>query len=248
MSAPSGSDVSGIGTFSGPHLCVQVGANVAAVLQAALVDMCERRGGKLTKIEIDHVFDLVTASTQLFDLFQTAYSGCVDLKQASRFVDVDGTTITRFVVSVYSRDVIAKVFRTQIKARGQQWTNAFVGGLVTFLVEDIDPELPRDLYQAYRTLASRLGGSLTPVTLLNSQEFVTRFGTCVSRLHDAVEHRAGTLEQLEAVANESIAKAFDLSGPAREKLNDVSCNAFVTRLSGRSDGNPFRNLVLGVAA
>ena len=121
----------------GPHLCSQVGANVTELMRAAMKEMCERRGGQLSIVEIDHVFDLVQNSTELFSVFQRAYAKCVGLKNNPNFADVDAQVVTRFVVGAYCRDVVSQVFQTQIKVRGSQWKHAFFEGLTAFLETDI---------------------------------------------------------------------------------------------------------------
>ena len=228
----------------GPHLCSQVGANVSELLRAAMKEMCARRGGQLSIVEIDHVFDLVTNSTELFSVFQRAYANCVGMKNSPNFADVDAMVVTRFVVGSFCRDVVSNIFKTQIKTRGSQWTHAFMEGLTAFLEADIDPELPQKLFNAYRKLAMKQGGSLTPVSILHCEEVVSSFGKAVARLRADVARDSETLERLEHRVNEAISEEFNLGGPAPEKLNNLTGMAFVNGISTRADSNPFRALVL----
>jgi len=228
----------------GPHLCSQVGANVSELLRAAMKEMCARRGGQLSAVEIDHVFDLVTNSTELFSVFQRAYANCVGLKNSPNFADVDAQVVTRFVVGAFCRDVMANIFKSQIKTRGSQWTHAFTEGLTTFFESDLDPDLPETLFNAYRKLAMRLGGSLTPVSILHSEDVVSAFGKAVATLRAEVARDTETLERLEHRVNDVISREFNLGGPAPEKLNNLTGMAFVNGISTRADANPFRALVL----
>lgn len=228
----------------GPHLCSQVGANVTELMRAAMKEMCNRRGGRLSLVEIDHVFDLVQNSTELFSVFQHAYAKCVGLKNSPNFSDVDADVVTRFVVGAFCRDVVSHVFEPQIKLRGSHWKHAFFEGLTAFLESDIDPELPQKLFDAYRKLAMRLGGSLTPVSILHCEDVVSAFGRAIATLRAEIARDTETLERLELRINDIISHEFNLSGPAPEKLNNMTGMAFVNGISVRSDHNPFRSLVL----
>ena len=231
----------------GPHLCSQVGANVTQLLRAAMKEMCDRRGGRLSIVEIDHVFDLVTNSTELFSVFQHAYANCVGMKDNPNFAEVDAQVVTRFVVGSYCRDVVSDVFKSQIKTRGAQWTHAFIDGLAAFLEKDIDPDLSHKLFDAYRKLAMTLGGSLTPVSILHCEDIVSAFSSTVAKLRLEVGSDTDTLERLEHSVNEALARTFNLAGPAPEKLNNLTGMAFVNGVSGHSDHNPFRTLILDAA-
>lgn len=230
-------------SLAGPHVCSLVGANVSKLLRAAMMEMCERRGGKLSKDEIVHVFDVVTQSSALFPVFQKAYSNCVGLQKSSPFAEVDGTTISRFVIGAYCRDVIARVFKAQIKARGTHWTHAFIGGFMTFLTTDIRPELEQELFSVYKTLALSCSGPMTPVTILNSQDVIDALSRATRRMNCLSKEDGAFLKRFETTVNGSIAPALKLRGPCMENINVVSASAFMTRLSEQSDTNPFRALV-----
>jgi len=234
-------------TLPGPHLCSQVGANVTQLLRAAMKEMCDRRGGRLSIVEIDHVFDLVANSTELFSVFQSAYANCVGMKDNPNFIEVDAQVVTRFVVGAYCRDVVSAVFKSQIKTRGSQWTHAFIDGLAVFLEKDVDPDLSHKLFGAYCKLAMTLGGSLTPVTILHCEDIVSAFSSAISKLRLEISRDTHTLERLEQSVNDALARAFNLAGPAPEKLNNLTGMVFVHGVATRSDHNPFRTLILDAA-
>lgn len=220
---------------------------MSAILRAAMLEMCDRRHGQLSQVEIDHVFDLVMNSTELFSIFQRGYSNCVGLKNSPQFVQVDETSIIRFVVGSYCRDVMSGVFEHQIGLRGTAWSRAFVDGFIVFLTEVVDQDLPHDLFVAYQKIATQFAGSLTPITILNAEDTVKVFGKTSSRLHAKLHDDPATAARLETTANEALARALKLTGPAQEKLNSTTCSAFIRGLSTPPSTNPFRSLVLNNA-
>ncbi len=179
----------------------------------------------------------------MFSVFQRAYSNCIDLKKHSRLVEVNEKTVMHFVVNAFCRDVVARVFRAQINAKGSQWTYAFIDGFMTFLTNYVEPELSQELFRAYQKLALSFGGSLTPITILNSQDVVKVCNKTFVRMQDSLDD-GQLLKCLKLTVNEGIARSPNLNGPLKGELNEISILAFAKRVIVPSDSNPFRSIVL----
>lgn len=234
----------GSSTLPGPHLCSAVGTNVSTVLRAAMMEMCEHHGGSLSRDGINHVFDLVMSSSQLFFLYRQGYSNCVSLKNSPQFIDIDAMTITHFIVRSYCQDLTTQVCRKQSALRKSVWSTAFVDGLVDYLCETIDPDLPRRVFPVYQELVTRQGGSLTPITILNAPDMVTAFVRTVIRLETRLHIDAKAAEHLETVVNASLIRSLTIEEPSPELLDRPASLAVLMGLTKSSAKNPFRSAVL----
>ena len=231
-------------TVPGPNLCSQVGANVSTLLRAALMEMCDQRHGQISYADIDHVFDLVISSSELFSVYQRGYSNCVALKNSAQFVRIDEDTVTQFVVGAYCRDVITDVFRDHAIAKSTYWRRAFVLGFANFLADTIEPGVRGLLFGAYQKLVTKYAASLTPVTILNAEEVVTVFSRTVFTMKVTMRDDPSAAARLQACVNETIAATPASISPACRRISETECQAFVERLFAPPTTNPFRRLIL----
>jgi len=234
----------GGGHIPGPHLCSAVGTNVSTVLRAAMMEMCDHHNGTVSRDDINHVFDLVMNSSQLFFLYRQGYSTCVSLKDSPQFIEIDEMTITHFVVRSYCHDIITQVCRKQIAVRKSAWSAAFIDGLVEYLVDTVDPELPKRVFPVYQTLVTQQGGKLTPLTILNTPEMVTAFVKTAVQLGTKLHFDAASAAQFELVVNSTLARALHFAEPSPEKLDRPTSLAILIALTKPCEKNPFRNAVL----
>lgn len=232
------------GQLPGPHLCSAVGTNVSTVLRAAMMEMCDHHGGTLSRDDVSHVFDLVMNSSQLFFLYRQGYSTCVSLKDSPQFIDIDAMTITHFIVRSYCHDVIAQVCRRQTALRKGPWSAAFVDGLVEYLINAVDPDLPKRVFPVYQSLVTQQGGKLTPITILNTPDMVTAFVRTAVQLETKLQADANAAVHFEAIVNSTLAKALHFQEPSPEKLDRPASLAILMALTKVSEKNPFRSAVL----
>ncbi len=228
----------------GPNLCSQVGANVSTLLRAALLEMCDQRHGQISYAEIDHVFELVINSSELFSVYQRGYSNCVALKNSAQFVRIDEDTVTQFVVGAYCRDVITDVFRDHAVSRSTYWRRAFVLGFANFLADTVEPNIRGLLFGAYQKLVTKYAASLTPVTILNAEEVVTVFSRTMFTIKTTMGNDLSAVARLRSCVNETIAATPASISPACRQISDTECQDFVERLFAPSTTNPFRRLIL----
>lgn len=231
-------------SIAGPHVCSQVGKNVSSVLHAAMMEFCEARGGKLTRAEIDHVFNLVMQTNELFDIYQIGYTNCVNLKKSTPFVPLDEKFIMRFVVASYCRDAMEKVYGDESKMSGPRWKRAFIEGLTVFLVDQMGPRLSGELFGVYRRLAMKRGGSLTPVTILNTNGIIGAFKPAALRIRELVDRESPDLYRIADAINEKIERAYGRNVPCKNIVSETSIDKFASLLAHPSVANPFRNLLL----
>ena len=209
-----------------------------------MMEMCDRRHGQLSKLEIDHVFDLVLNSKELFSVYQNGYSKCVGLKDSPQFVEIDEHAVMRFVIGALCRDVVADMFTRQSQAMGEAWLRAFMEGFENYLVDEVDPALPHDLFAGYQTLVALFAGSLTPVTILNAEEIVSVIGRAIARMRAKLRDETSAMGQLASALNNALSSVVRRSGTAEHVVDTVTVSAFVDRLFRPSPTNPFRNLTL----
>lgn len=228
----------------GPHLCSAVGTNVSTVLRAAMMEMCAHHGGTLSRNDINHVFDLVMNSSQLFFLYRQGYSTCVSLKDSPQFIEIDDMTITHFIVRSYCHDVITQICRKQTAVRKGPWSAAFVDGLVDYLIDAVDPDLPKRVFPVYQSLVTQQGGKLTPITILNTPDMVTAFVKTAVQLQTKLHVHADAAEHFESMVNSTLAKALHFKEPSPEKLDRPASLAVLLGLTKVSDKNPFRSAIL----
>ena len=231
----------------GPHLCSAVGTNVSTVLRAAMMEMCDHQGGPLSKNVINHVFDLVMNSSQLYFLYRQGYSNCVSLKDSPQFIDIDDMTITHFVVRSYCHDVIAQVCRKQMAVRKSAWSVAFTDGLVEYLIDAIDPDLPKRVFPVYQRLVTQQAGNLTPITILNSLDIISAVVKTAVQLDTRLQADGDSVAHFESMINSTLAKALHFKEPSPEKLDRPTSLAILMGLTKHSDKNPFRRAVLKLA-
>lgn len=232
------------GHLPGPHLCSAVGTNVSTVLRAAMMEMCDHHGGTLSRDDVNHVFDLVMNSSQLFFLYRQGYSNCVSLKDSPQFIEIDDMTITHFIVRSYCHDVIAQVCRKQMAVRKGPWSTAFVDGLVEYLIDTVDPELPKRVFRVYQSLVTQQAGNLTPITILNTPDMETAFVRTAVQLETKLHIDADVVVHFESLINSTLAKTLHFKEPSPEKLDRPASLAILMGLTKQSDKNPFRNAVL----
>lgn len=234
----------GSGHIPGPHLCSAVGTNVSTVLRAAMMEMCDHHNGTASRDDINHVFDLVMNSSQLFFLYRQGYSTCVSLKDSPQFIEIDEMTITHFVVRSYCHDIITQVCKKQTAARKGAWSAAFVDGLVEYLVDIVDPELPKRVFPVYQALVTQQGGKLTPLTILNTPDMVTAFVKTAVQLGTKLHFDAASAARFELIVNSALAHALHFKEPSPEKLDRPTSLAILIGLTKSSEKNPFRRAVL----
>ncbi len=226
------------GVLPGPNLCSQVGENVSTLLQTALAEMCQHRNGSLTREEIDHVFDLVLNSKELFSIYQHAYGKCVDLKDSPQFATVDEDVVMNFVTGAFCRDIIGKTFGERNSNACPGWRKALIKDLAGYLSNTVDPIAKQRLYGAYQKVATLFSGSLTPVTLLNAADVVRAFAMTIAALEETAEPEAAA--RISEILNRTAAAPRTGEGG----VSEASARDFLKSLLSPSNENPFRTLVL----
>ena len=211
---------------------------MSTLLRTALAEMCQHRNGSLTREEIEHVFDLVLNSKEIFSIYQHGYGKCVDLKDSPQFAAVDEDVVMNFITGAFCRDVIGKTFDETSAKACPGWRKALVKDLAGYLSTTVDPIAKQRLYGAYQRVATLFSGSLTPVTLLNAADVVRAFAMTIAALEEkaAPEAAARIGEILNRTA--AVPRTGDNGAP------EVSAQDFLTSLLSPSDENPFRTLVL----
>lgn len=226
------------GVLPGPNLCSQVGENVSTLLRTALAEMCQHRNGSLTREEIDHVFDLVLNSKEIFSIYQHGYGNCVGLKDSPQFAAVDEDVVMNFITGAFCRDLLAKMFDTEKAKACPGWRKALVKDLAGYLSNTVDPIARQRLFGAYQKVATLFSGSLTPVTLLNAADVVRAFATTIAALGETAEPEA------TACIGEILNKTAAVPRAGGNSVSESAARDFLNALLAPSDENPFRTLVL----
>lgn len=234
-------------TLSGPNLCSQVGANVSKTLHVALMEKCRLQDGQLSPADIDLVFDLVLNSRELFPIYQRGYKNCVSIKNEAQFDHVNENKVMNFVVSAFCRDVIQDLisqYDDHDEYQSTGWSRAFVHGFADFLSSYIDKDVRLQLFSCYQKLTLKHGGSLTPVTILNSKDVVSSFAKTILMLKEMLRTRPRIAAQMGWMVNEAIATELDLEHRAGGWVENTTIIEFISRLYAPSESNHFRHLVL----
>lgn len=233
--------------ISGPNLCSQVGINVSKTLHVALLEKCDQRDGRLTAADIDHVFDLVLNSRELFPVYQQGYNNCVSLKKETQFDHVNDDKVMNFVVSAFCRDVIQDLvnqYQDHEEYQGTGWSRAFVHGFADFLSNHINEDIRVQLFSCYQELALKHGSSLTPVTILNSEDIVDCFANTIFIMKHMLRSKPRMAAQLGWIVNEAIATELEFDDRIGGWVEHETIMEFINRLFMSSECNHFRQSVL----
>ena len=233
--------------ISGPNLCSQVGANVSKILHVALLEKCGQRDGQLSPDDIDHVFDLVLNSRELFPVYQQGYKNCVSLKNESQFDYVNENKVMNFVVSAFCRDVVQDLvsqYDDHDEYQSTGWSRAFVHGFADFLSSYIDKDVRSQLFNIYQKLTLKHGSSLTPVTILNSKDVVGGIAKTVFTMKEMMRTKPRMAAQMGWMVNKAIATELNLEHREGGWVENTTIIEFISRLYAPSESNHFRQLVL----
>ena len=227
----------------GPHLCSQVGQNLTKVLQVSLIEVCKRQGGQLSQHDIEHVFDVISNSPEIFSIFQRGYTNCVGLKNSPKYVEVDKDVVAKFIVRAFCADVVKEVFARQIAKRGTEWIEIFVDTLISFIERYSTPDFSESVFEIYKKLALEHGGNLTLATIVDSRSMENAMADAFFETRQKLNSASHYYEKFESRMNNAVGKKFRIAGPNIEKINNHNTKLFFENLQSSKLNNHFRGRV-----
>ncbi|MHA7773346.1 hypothetical protein [Roseibium sp. M-1] len=227
--------------LSGPHICVGAGQQALDLAKRGLLSAADLRGGKLTKADIGAIFDFISTSPDLFDIYRSNYEACGKIHKKQPFVGANKDFFAMSVLRFLSFDVLRKVFELQIKRSDSSWEIEFLHGFSLYLCRTADPKFIDDLSEAYRKLAKAHGNSITAITIAND----AAIQTIVKRVaaHFPKEHI--DFVNFSNAINKALSDKYENYGPSPIKVSEPLVERFFDTLKDPSKANYFRQMVLG---
>lgn len=226
--------------LSGPHICASVGKQSLDLAQKALLGAAELRGGKLSASEITAVFEFLSVSRDMFDVFRTNYEACGKIHRKQSFVGANKGFFAMSVLRFLCFDVLRKTFETQINRTDAAWEIEFLQAFSAYICRTADQDFEDSLSAAYRRLAKENGSAITVMTIAHD-----------AAIQDIVRKAAGKFpsEHLDFVnfsntVNKALSDKYDSYGPSPIKVSEPLVERFFQALSQPSSSNYFRGQVL----
>jgi len=227
----------------GPNLCSQVGNNVSTVLRAALVEKCKLQGGQLAAADIEHVFELVLNSEDLFPIYQEGHKTCTSMRNSKQFSPVGPNTLVNFILGAFCNDVLKEIAHTH-RFRDKEWRRAIVQGFADFLTNKINTDLQSQLFSTYKKLVVQNGKSMSAVTITSSEEIVEIVVQVVTRIKNTLPEEPRLVSLMNQAVNDAITRKFGVDHSAGGWIDESTIKHFITLLLIPTQTNRFRQTVL----
>ena len=227
----------------GPNLCSQVGNNVSIVLRAALMEKCKLQGGHLSGGDIDHVFDLVMDSEDLFPIYQEGHKTCTALKDNAQFTPVGPIKLLNFVAGAFCNDVIKDITRAH-GLQNMELRRALIQSFADFLGSKINTDLQEQLYSSYKKLVLKHGKAMTPITITSSQDIIEAFAQSISRVKNTLPVDRRTVSFISFVVNDKMTRKVGTSHFGGGWIDEATVKDFITQLFSPTENKNFRQTIL----
>ncbi len=226
--------------LSGPHICVQAGKYTLNLVDCALSNAADMRGGKLSKHDIKLVLEFIRTSQEMFDFFRDHYAACGRLHKNQTFVPSSKEFFAQSVARFYCYDAVRKVFATQIKHCPGNWELVFISAGIAFFSEHVDPEFKNRLSKAYHTIANESGFELDAVAIANHESVRAIMKDSIQKL--PTSH--ADLTRLSEVVNKAMSNKFNDFGPSPIKVSEPILAKFFEQLKNPQEATFFRKQIL----
>ncbi len=226
--------------LSGPHICASVGQKTMDLAQKALLGAADMRGGKLDAAEITAVFEFLTASQDMFDLFRSQYEACGKIHRKQSFVGANKGFFAMSVLRFLCFDVLRKSFQSQINRTDDAWEIEFLQAFSGYICQSVDEEFEDKLSAAYRRLAEEKGSEITVMTIAHDPD--------IKAIMRGTAHKFPS-EHLDYVnfsnaINKALSDKYEAYGPSPIKVSEPLVERFFQALTEPSRANYFRGQVL----
>ncbi|WP_428526440.1 hypothetical protein [Roseibium sp.] len=227
--------------LSGPHICASVGQQSLELAQKALVGAANKRGGSLKASEIAAVFEFLSASQQMFDVFRTNYEACGKIHRKQSFVGANKGFFAMSVLRFLCFDVLRKVFEPQISRTDAAWEIEFLQAFSGYICQTTDADFEENLSAAYRRLAKDKGSDITAMTIAHDDGIQKIVRAAVRSFPS--DHM--DFVNFSNAVNKALTDKYEVYGPSPIKVSEPVIERFFGALSKPSEANYFRNQVLG---
>lgn len=227
--------------LSGPHICVGAGQKALDLARRSLQSAADLKGGKLSKADIAAVFDFISESPGLFDIYRSNYEACGRIHKRQPFVGANKDFFAMSVLRFLCFDMLRKVFETQIKRSDASWEIEFLHAFAAYIARTADAKFIDSLSDSYRKLAKAHGNEITAVTIANDpaiQDIVRR-----AARHFPKEHI--DYVNFSNAVNKALSDKYENYGPSPIKVSEPLVEQFFDALRDKTRANYFRKMVLG---
>ncbi|WP_428686894.1 hypothetical protein [Roseibium sp.] len=226
--------------LSGPHICMGAGQQVLELARKSLQSAAEMRGGALSDTDIAAVFDLISASQDMFEIYRSNYEACGRIHKKQPFVGANKDFFAVSVLRFLSFDVLRKVFEPNMKRADGAWEMEFLNAFSGYICRTVDAGFVDALSEAYRQLAKAHGNSITAVTIANDkaiQDILRKAMAAFPKEHiDFVN--------FSNAVNKALSAKYESYGPSPIKVSEPVIERFFEALRSSENRNFFRQAVL----
>ncbi|MEM9632501.1 MAG: hypothetical protein AAGA50_14310 [Pseudomonadota bacterium] len=226
--------------LSGPHICVGAGQKALELARKSLLSAADLRNGKLCKADISAVFDFLSESPDLFDIYRANYETCGRIHKKQPFVGANKDFFAMSILRFLCFDILRKVFDPQIKRTDASWEMEFLHAFGGYICRTSYASFTEDLSRAYRKLAKSKGNSITAITIANDksiQEIVKQACTSFPSEHlDFVN--------FSNAVNKRLSDKYETYGPSPIKVSEPVVEQFFEALKSPENRNYFRQMIL----
>lgn len=199
------------------------------------------RGGHLSASDVDMVFDFMSSSADLFEIFRFNYEACGKIHRRQSFVGANKNFFAVSILRFLCFDVLRKTFEPQIKRSTGGWEIEFLNAFNTYICRTTDPDFEDKLSSAYRKLAGQHGHTITAITIASDPA-----------VQDVVRQTAAKFpsEHIDFVnfsnaINKALSDRFEDYGPSPIKVSEPVIEHFFEQLKAPDTSNFFRKLIFG---
>ncbi len=226
--------------LSGPHICVGAGQKAMDLARKSLISAAELRDGKLSKADIEAVFDFLSASQDLFDIYRSNYEACGRIHKKQPFVGANKDFFAMSVLRFLCFDVVRKVFEPQIKRADPSWEIEFLQAFAAYICRTSDAQFIDELSEAYRKLAKSHGNEITAITIANDKSI----REIVGRVSKQFPSEHIDFVNFSNAVNKALSDKYETYGPSPIKVSEPVIELFFNTLKDPEKSNFFRKLVM----
>jgi len=220
--------------LSGPHICTGVGNQVTQVIRDSLLCAAEVKGGSLTADEMSSVIDSVTASENLFKIYQANYNQCGKIHERRKFVVMDKNFFSVFVMRVLCSKTIHHTFEDQIKRSDKFWEVHFARAQTDYFDSEIDQTFKDQLYSRYQALTRVHMSELSPKQIIQDADLIGIVRATIIRM----KKQSGFADPLSNIINQVLSKTYHAFGPSPVKVSEPLIEKYITALQADALQDP----------
>jgi|GEM_PF-2662684 len=226
--------------LSGPHICLGAGQQALELARKSLHSAADLRGGKLSKDDISAIFDYLSVSPDLFEIFRANYEVCGRIHKRQPFVSATKDFFAMSVLRFLCFDVLRSVFQLQIKRSNATWEIEFLHAFAAYICRTSNPNFIEELSEAYRRLAKKHGNSITAITIASD----TKIQEIVRRAVAKFPSEHIDFVNFSNAVNKVLSDKYEDYGPSPIKVSEPVIETFFETLKSSAKSNYFRQLVL----